>query len=113
MDLIAKVCEIPARMKARPDVSASSLVDESGYRGAPTALRVEAVVSYLAQHPALLDGWIGYSADKRVSSGWYIRENAGARLEVGYYPQGECLYFDDRHRACAEFIIREVRSIVG
>jgi hypothetical protein len=94
-------------------VSVVSLVDESGYRDAPTALKVEAVAAYLAQHPALVDAWIGYSEDKRVSSGWYVVASPGERFEVGYYPKGETLYFEDRDRACAEFIVREVRSIAG
>jgi len=113
MGLVADVCEIPARFQARGDVSIVSLVDEAGYRDAPADLKVEAVATYLAQHPALVDAWIGYSGDKRVSSGWYIIENSGQRFEVGYYPQGERLYFEDRDRACAEFIVREVRSIAG
>jgi hypothetical protein len=113
MDVVAEVCEIATRFKARGDVSVLKLVDESGYRSSPTALSADAVTSYLARHQALVDAWIGYSEDKRVSSGWYIVETSGHRFEVGYYPRGGCLCFEDRDRACAEFIVREVRSIAG
>jgi len=110
MDVVADVCQIPVRLN-RGDVSVWTLVDESGYRDSPTVLSVEAVSSYLAQHPALVEAWLGYSADKRVSSGWYIVEKSAGTFEVGSYPQGRPEYFTDRDRACAEFIIREVCSI--
>lgn len=110
MDVVADVCEIPVRL-IRGDVSVWKLVDESGYRHSPMILSVEAVSSYLAQHPGLVDAWLGYSADKRTSSGWYIVEKSAGTFEVGDYPKGRREYFTDRDRACAEFIIREVRSI--
>ena len=113
MNLVADICKIPARLEERGEVSVVTLLDESGYRSAPTDLNVEAVVAYLERHPPLIDAWIGYSTDKRVSSGWYIVEDSGERFVVGWYPQGERFFFEDRYRACAEFIVREVRSIAG
>ena len=110
MDVVADVCQIPVRLN-RGDVSVWKLVDESGYRDSPMILSVESVSSYLAQHPELVDAWLGYSADKRVSSGWYIVEKPAGTFEVGCYPKGRRESFTDRDRACAEFIIREVRSI--
>jgi len=110
MDVVADVCQIPVGLN-RGDVSVWTLADESGYRDSPAVLSVEAVSSYLALHPALVDAWLGYSADKRVSSGWYIVERSAGMFEVGYYTQGTPEYFYDRDRACAEFIIREVCSI--
>ena len=110
MDVVADVCQIPVRLN-RGDGSVCKLVDESGYRDSPMILSLEAVSSYLAQHPGLVDAWLGYSADKRVSSGWYIVEKSAGTFEVGYYAQDKPEHFTDRDRACAEFIIREVRSI--
>jgi hypothetical protein len=113
MDLVADICELPVRFKARGDTSVFKLVDESGYRDSPNGLSVAAVSGYLAQHPGLADAWLGYSADKRVSSGWYVVEKGGDTFEVGYYPQGERLSVAGRISACAEFIVREIRAIAG
>jgi hypothetical protein len=71
------------------------------------------VSAYLAEHPDLVDAWLGYSGDKRASSGWYLVEKPAGTFEVGYYPSGNRLAFTDRGRACAEFIIREIRSIAA
>ena len=113
MDMVASVCEIPVRFYVRGDVSLLRLVDESGYRDSPEALTVNAVSAYLAHHPDLVEAWLGYSSDKRGSSGWYFVEKSPVKFEVGCHPNGPQLAFDDRDRACAEFIIHEVRSIAG
>lgn len=105
---------MPVRFHARGDVSVLRLVDESGYRDSPAALTVNAVSAYLAQHSGLVDAWLGYSSDKRVLSGWYFTERSADKFVVGYlgnHPNGGEFTFSDRIRACAEFIIREVRWI--
>lgn len=40
----------------------------------------------------------------------YLGYENGSRI-VGYFPQGDRLAFPDASSACAEFIIRELRSI--
>jgi hypothetical protein len=47
-------------------------------------------------------------------SGWYFTERSADKFVVGYlgnHPNGGEFTFSDRIRACAEFIIREVRWI--
>jgi len=113
MHVAADICELPVRFAARGDVSVLKLLDESGYGHDRGSISVDVVFAYLAQHPNLVNAWLGYSADKRVSSGWYFKETPGNMFEVGYYPAGERLSIGDRTRACAEFIVREVRAIAG
>jgi|SRR5579862_6671763 len=110
MNVVANICEIPLRFKAG-NVSVWILVNESGYRESSKVISVEAVSSYLAEHPHLVKAWLLYSDDKRVSSGWFLAERAADAFEVGHYPKGKTLSFSDRYRACAEFIIREVGSV--
>jgi len=88
-------------------------VDESGYRAAPGSLTVDAVSRYLHEHPALIEAWLAYSEDKRTSSGWYITQRSDDTFEIGYHPKGERIVIAGRASACAEFIVREVRSIAG
>jgi len=113
MDVVAEVCDLPVRFKTRGDASVAMLVDESGYRQTPSALTVETVSAHLERRPDLVDAWFGYSEDKRASSGWYVTERSAGMFEVGHYPSGERLSMTARVRACAEFIVREVRAIAG
>ena len=110
MKVIAKICELPVQFKSRGNVSLIRLVDESGYRSEPNALTVEAVSAHLLEHPDLIEVWLGYSRDKR-SSGWYIVQLPAGPFEVGSYPAGERISIADGASACAEFIVREVRSV--
>jgi hypothetical protein len=61
----------------------------------------------LRADPALIDGWLLWSKNKRVSSGWYI-ERDGDGCVVGYFPKGKRLRFDDVPLGCAKFILLEV-----
>jgi hypothetical protein len=113
MDVVARICELPIQFKGRGTVSVIQLVDESGYRAAAGSLTVDAVLTYLREHPHLIEAWLGYSEDKRTSSGWYVTERSSDNFEIGYHPRGERISIAGRAPACAEFIVREIRSIAG
>lgn len=110
-EIVARICAIPALFKALGNVSVAELVERSGYRVAAAELTVDAISSYLRERPDLIEAWLGYSEDKRTSSGWYIRQLSRDAFEIGWYPQGERIVVSGKAEACAEFIIREIRSI--
>jgi hypothetical protein len=111
MDIVATICALPVQFK-EGNLSIWQLVKKSGYRDDPSSLTVDAVATHLREHPELIDAWLGYSQDKRCS-GWFVRQSAVNTYEVGYVPGGERISMSDPARACAEFIVREVRSIAG
>jgi len=113
VDVVARICGLPAQFKAHGTVSVLQLVDESGYRANPGSLTADAVSVYLREHPELIEAWLAYSEDKRTSSGWYVIQLSGDIFEIGDHPNGERLSVTGRAPACAEFIVREVRSIAG
>lgn len=107
--VIKRLCNIPANFHSG-NKSPVQLVAESGLAQCESALSVEAVSAYLSQHPALVEQWLQWSEDKRVSSGWYFMRESN-KFVVGYYPKGETLNFAEALPACAEFIVREVQAI--
>jgi hypothetical protein len=113
MDIVAKICALPVQFKFRGNVSIVQLVAESGYHTDPDALSVAAVSAHLHENPDLIDAWLMYSEDKRTSSGWYVSQRSTGTFEIGYHPAGERISVSGRAPACAEFIVREVRSIAG
>ena len=77
------------------------------------------IAELLKRHPELVQAWVGYSEDQRVSSGWYLAppreglddcapwsvghvESSGARVETA---------FPDQFAACAYFIVRKVEGM--
>lgn len=106
-DDVAYLCRLPRMFRVGTE-SARKLVHKS--RTNPKLITVEAVKAVLDADRGLIDDWQRWSEDKRVSSGWYLGYENGSHI-VGYLPHGDRLAFPDATSACAEFIIRELRSI--
>ena len=94
----------------RRSALADALVGESGYVEAPEILTVVRVAEFLTQNAELVDAWLSWSEDKRVSSGWYFTETPEGYV-VGCYPDGPRPLFSGKTQACAEFVVREVAAI--
>jgi hypothetical protein len=107
---IERLCQLPRDFRGG-DKSPLRLVEDSGIRRATEQFTESAVLAVLRREPALVDDWLGYSADKR-SGGWYVTEGDGDRYVVGTI-DGERIVFDDVKVACASFIIRELDSMVN
>ena len=104
---VAYLCRLPRIFRGGTE-SARNLVHKS--RTDPRLITVEAVKAVLDAEPALIDDWQRWSEDKRVSAGWYLGYENGSHI-VGRYPSGDLLAFPDATSACAEFVVRELRSI--
>src|SRR6185295_12502945 len=95
---------------SRGSKSMLQLVADSGVEEFPATLTAADIVGYLAGHPDVVEYWLQYSANKRVTSGWYFARRVD-RFEVGYHPKGKVLTFSDPCRGCAEFLIREISAL--
>jgi hypothetical protein len=109
--VIARISRLPADFYGGSK-SMLQLVAESGAVEFPLALAVEPISTYIIAHPQIIDEWLRWSENKRVSSGWYFNRRTNG-FEIGYHPDGEILEINDPHLACAEFVVREVRSIMA
>ena len=111
--VVMSVCSIPADFQRRGNVSVIRLLEDSGYRAFRDAIGVAEIQQHLQTHPDLIDDWSGYSSDKRCSSGWLFDDN---RSSIRHYSSGKGRSreqtFGERSRACAEFIKRELDSIL-
>ena len=108
--IVSAVCQIPVPYRRPSGKSLHQYVTESGYRDNPEALSVAAVEEFLRKNPALVDEWFLLSEDKRTSGGWYVTEEDD-RFVVGQIG-GARIEFLDRITACAEFVVREIRTVM-
>lgn len=89
----------------------TELVSESGIDACPSALAVPYIFSYIAEHPELIEHWLRWSENKRVSSGWYFTRRSEG-YSVGCRPNGKILNIVHPEVACAEFIVHEIRTMM-
>ena len=108
-EVVERLCKLPHDFNVGKK-SPSQLVAASGVARCEAAVSTEALAKFLARHPELVEEWLHWSEDKRVSSGWYFLKERNEYV-VGYYPNGERLSFADPVRACAEFVNREIEAI--
>jgi hypothetical protein len=107
--IIERICRLPADFY-RGSKSMVQLVSESGIREFPSALAVDGIAAYIAEHPDLVEQWLRWSENKRVLSGWYFARRPGGFV-VGLFPEGEKIEISKPEFACAEFIKREVHAM--
>ena len=101
---LQSICRLPAAF-TRGDQSLVELVQTSGV--SKSGLEAAALCNILATDQSLVEAWLLWSANKRVTSGWYFRRQAGGYV-VGFHPNGERKVFDNGAAGCAAFIIQEV-----
>jgi hypothetical protein len=109
--VVERISRLPADFYAGSK-SMVQLISESGVATFPSALSVQRIRTYVTANPQIVDYWLRWSENKRVSSGWYFTPRAGG-FAVGFHPDGEVLNISDPHLACAEFVAREVGSVMA
>ena len=113
---IEALCRLPIDFRRTRNVSTIDLVVRSGYPAVASQVTADHVRRYLAGKPDLVDSWFAWSDDQRSSAGWWLAEKSATTYEIGYHDpkrerQEAPLAFDDRVRACAEFIVRAIELI--
>ncbi len=110
--VVTAACRLPIDF-SRGSVSAIELLVRSGYLTVRRDITLERLSDCLAMHPEWIDAWLQWSEDNRSSPSWYIETLGPDEFEVGHYNGGRSsqMQFDDRVRACAEFVSRELEQL--
>jgi hypothetical protein len=106
---VEMLCEVPLRFRSDGDpirvlmqASAPDLSDVD---------RAKALIRHrLGEEPALAEAWQTYSYDKVSRPRPYLDD-----CEVGYFDgkRRDVVRYDDRLDACADYIVREARSVLA
>ena len=112
-DCIEKICLIPFELENR---SAFDLCMESDFLIHHKEVTVENIKEYLLRFPDLIKSWDIWSANKRTNHGFYFVSD-NSKSKVGYINlSGKETFkktFDSPVDACAEFILKEISSILN
>jgi hypothetical protein len=109
--IVERLCRLPADFYSGSK-SMVQLVAESGINANPAALAVASILTYLTNHSELIEQWLRWSENKRVTSGWYFMRQSG-KYVVGFRPNGDILNIAEPELACAEFVVREVKAMMA
>jgi hypothetical protein len=58
------------------------LIAESEVATFPSALSVQPICTYMTANPQIVDHWLRWSENKRVSSGWYFTRRASGFASI-------------------------------
>jgi len=116
-EALVRACNLAHDYYAR-NMSPNALMAESGFREHRGAIDVEKIRKHVVAHPKLIGDWMGYSENKRVSSGWYFSaDSVDGPYVVGYFPTSDPSKtekkYSDEIEACAIYIKRELESIAA
>lgn len=115
--VVEKLCRF-ARDVASSGASAVEHMRSTHYgefRGTISPTELE---QYLLEHPDLVQDWVGFSADNRSASGWYLRDpgsahSSKAEWKGGFYPSGDVHLFYTGTEACAAFILEYAEQVLS
>ena len=118
MSCISSIAEqivfLPKRFQ-ESERSFSTLLNDTGYANIRAEISVMDLREAISKHPECIRDWLGYSEDKRVTSGWFFQEQDG-RFTVGHFQSGGEVkplnVYDSDLDACAEFIKMEIESML-
>jgi hypothetical protein len=110
-EIVERVCRLPVEFYGGSK-SMLQLVAESGIAAFLALLTAPNLLGHITTHSELVEEWLRWSANKRVTSGWYFRCQ-GDHYIVGFHPEGEVMTFGEPALACAEFVVREVDALVA
>jgi hypothetical protein len=115
-EVVLAVCRLPVDYESMGRFNAVELMQRSGYPTERSFVTVDRLSACLADHPDWVNAWFSWSDDTRTTPAWYIRACGPDRFEVGLHdgPGSQLpMAFDNRVRACAEFVHRAIDSIAG
>jgi len=104
---IERICNLPL-IFVRRGISPAQIINDA--KVDVHGLTTKSITEVLKLTPSLIDTWLRWSESKRVAQGWYFQKLPHGYV-VGFNPRGERLVFEDGLLACADYILREVRSI--
>ena len=114
--IINEILRIPERLVENPNKSFHAVVSEFRHFFTKREITDDDLRIQLIQSPSLVQQWLTYSEDKRVSSGWFFRRLGSQKYEVGFCMEkgniANTSIFDDALKACALFICKEMENYI-
>lgn len=110
--MLNDVINIPKKLREQ-NTSFYKLLEKSGYFEFFSRINEVEILGQLNINPELVQQWMQYSDDKRITSGWYFTQDKDLQYVVGYHPRiigTTPSKFNNIKEACAAFIKIEIEE---
>ena len=115
--VISAIGRMPTEFRSRGDVSVMQLLIDSGYLASQSAITIDLLRNYFAEHPEAVEAWLRLSWDNRSWPSWYLQDPRSADSQamwvVGFYPGEHREYFEQGADACAVFVKNKLTQMSG
>lgn len=111
-EIIHRILALPESFRSIGNQSFNNLLKDTGYIEISAQIQEADILAAIKEHPEIIKGWFSWSEDKRVSSGWFLKENKG-KYNVSFFPniEGKKVFeTSDAYTACAHFIMKEIEA---
>lgn len=110
---VAKICALPEQSE-REEKSFLELLKELNINRHHPGVTIRDIKDYLENNVSLIENWLLYSMNKRVTDSWYLIKEARASYIVGYLfkdARKKEFQYKDPAQACAVFIYNELFEV--
>jgi hypothetical protein len=112
--IINFICSMPKTFHEKGDVSMLYLFVEAGGQQVLDNISELEISMVLETNPEYIDSWVQLSEDNRSRPSYFFRYmEANSSWEVGYYPNGESVFFKNNKDACANYILKYLNQLSG
>jgi hypothetical protein len=113
IEIVNKILDMPSKFYSEGNISIYTLLKNTGYFEMHNQIDELIIFSCLEAQKEKIDQWFDWSENKRVNTGWYLKEES-EKFIVGYIKEGGNLNgstYSDKRKACASFINKEIETI--
>jgi hypothetical protein len=113
IEIVNKILDMPSKFYSEGNISIYTLLKNTGYFEMHNQIDELIIFSCLEAQKEKIDQWFDWSENKRVNTGWYLKEES-EKFIVGYIKEGGNLNgstYSDKRKACASFIKKEIETI--
>ena len=105
---------LPRQFHTLRNISIFNLLMQSGYFKLHDQINNADILKAVSEHHDIINDWLTWSDNKRVTEGWFFKKNEDETYVVGYFPSDKNkkeIVFSNIDEACSYFIKNEIEAI--
>lgn len=114
INALENIIFLPRQFYTLRNVSIFNLLKQSGYFKLHAQIDNGDILKAVTEHRDVINDWLTWSDNKKVTEGWFFKRNEDETYVVGYFPYDKSkkqIEFANADEACSYFIKKEIEAI--